>query len=846
MTKLDARTIEELQLRAPWASKTDSELLYQRISMGAVLCRFDQCERELILGKLRSFKGLIPSLYEFFENLKCLDAWAGGLRWLCCLGPRDTMSTALANIFSGGKSSLNTALVQTSESAFKTISANLPMQRELGVRQLYAFAMRNHREIPQKPRRNNLLANPISLIDESKLRDLADLAHELGFQSMQITALRNRPKVASMAEEGANGQPRLVTDGPGELRKYRCGIPRAQHYEQDRCSYFIPYLHEAKDEQSNNITNFFRMRSVYLKFFGTLSPQTYHSLDADHLTFSLLSQVRLDESLHLASAIDQARHDSSKSVQQSTSKLSLENNTLEKISQELDRTRYQEQERQRLYFEQNQLAALKQENGQMREKISREQEALHKIHEDQKEKRQESCLERSDLLMLEQEQRRTRQRLIEEEKHLQKIEQDQECQRAELISTEVNLANLERQRAQEYQELLQKSSEIENEQMREKISREQEALHKIHEDQKEKRQESCLERSDLLVLEQEQRRTRQRLIEEEEHLQKIEQDQECQRAELISADVILANLKRQRAQEYQELSQKSSEITALEQKLINIQQKQKEQEQYLHSEAQRINESSPLRKTSSAAVQQQVTEASSSLVTTDPNVLTGHNSTDVAKIKMFDGSRVVSGPHTNKSEAVNSPEVRHGFTEASLSSTAKDEVRLCEPVQMAESGTVNNSEDTSQQCARHEFSTSASPAVIDNPETAKPRQVPETEALDDSEDIPTQCALTSPMELTPPATRRKVREAQSLRFAADQNVLRCESMEVTMTKPPRNHNLSAKTVMTGSPPPKRPQSDNHEEDVTTRMRQKGRNPTTNMKIQRLDHYRSIDRKDQED
>jgi len=706
MTKLDARTIEELQLRAPWASKTDSELLYQRISMGAVLCRFDQCERELILGKLRSFKGLIPSLYEFFENLKCLDAWAGGLRWLCCLGPRDTMSTALANIFSGGKSPLNTALVQTSESAFKTISANLPMQRELGVRQLYAFAMRNHREIPQKPRRNNLLANPIPLIDESKLRDLADLAHELGFQSMQITALRNRPKVASMAEEGANGQPRLVTDGPGELRKYRCGIPRAQHYEQDRCSYFIPYLHEAKDEQSNNITNFFRMRSVYLKFFGTLSPQTYHSLDADHLTFSLLSQVRLDESLHLASAIDQARHDSSKSVQQSTSKLSLENNTLEKISQELDRTRYQEQERQRLYFEQNQLAALKQENGQMREKISREQEALHKIHEDQKEKRQESCLERSDLLMLEQEQRRTRQRLIEEEKHLQKIEQDQECQRAELISTEVNLANLERQRAQEYQEL----------------------------------------------------------------------------------------------------SQKSSEITALEQKLINIQQKQKEQEQYLHSEAQRINESSPLRKTSSAAVQQQVTEASSSLVTTDPNVLTGHNSTDVAKIKMFDGSRVVSGPHTNKSEAVNSPEVRHGFTEASLSSTAKDEVRLCEPVQMAESGTVNNSEDTSQQCARHEFSTSASPAVIDNPETAKPRQVPETEALDDSEDIPTQCALTSPMELTPPATRRKVREAQSLRFAADQNVLRCESMEVTMTKPPRNHNLSAKTVMTGSPPPKRPQS----------------------------------------
>jgi len=356
MNKLDARTIEELQLRAPWASKTDSELLHQKISTGAVLCRFDQYERELILGKLRSFKGLIPSLYELFENLKCLDAWAGGLRWLCCLGPRDTMSTALANIFSGGISPLDTALVQTGESAFKTISANLPIQRELGVRQLYAFAMRNHREIPQKPRRNNLLANPIPLIDQSKLRDLADLAHELGFQSMQIIALRNHPKVASMAVEEANGQPRLVTDGPGESINYRCGIPCAQHYEQDRCSYFIPYLHEARDEQSNNITNFFRMRSMYLKFFGTLNPQTYHSLDIDHSTFSLLSQGRSEESSHLASAIDHAKHDSSNSVQQSTP---LENNTLETTSQDLDRKTYQEQERQRLYFEQNQLATLK-------------------------------------------------------------------------------------------------------------------------------------------------------------------------------------------------------------------------------------------------------------------------------------------------------------------------------------------------------------------------------------------------------------------------------------------------------------------------------------------------------
>jgi len=467
----------------------------------------------------------------------------------------------------------------------------------------------------------------------------------------------------------------------------------------------------------------------------------------------------------------------------------------------------------------------------MREKISREREALHIIHEDQKEKRKESCLERNNLLTLEQEQHQTRQRLMEETKQLQKIKQDQECQRAELILTDVNLANFERQRAQEYQE--QKSSEIENEQMREKISREREALHKIHEDQKEKRQESCLERNDLLMLERKQHNARQKLMEEEKHLQKIEQDQERQRAELISADVTLANLKRRRAQEYQELLQKSSEMTTLEQKFMNMQRKQKEQEQYLHSEAEGINELShhlkleidredfktklqrssnqrefsqeqserdmeerqrfeqdqlfddeivdlpmpnhevercattPLRKTGLTAVQNQVTEASSSLMATDPNVLTRHNFTEIAKIKTFDGSRVVSGSHTNKFEAMNRPKVRHGFTEASLSSTVKDEVRLCESVLVAETRMVNNSKDTLQQCARHEVSISAFSAVIGDPEIARPRQVSETETLDNSEDISTQCALTSSMELTPPATRRKVREARSPRFATD-------------------------------------------------------------------------------
>jgi len=56
------------------------------------------------------------------------------------------------------------------------------MQRELEIRQLYIFAMRNYCKILQKLRKNNFLANSILLIDKFKLRDLTDFVYKLDFQ----------------------------------------------------------------------------------------------------------------------------------------------------------------------------------------------------------------------------------------------------------------------------------------------------------------------------------------------------------------------------------------------------------------------------------------------------------------------------------------------------------------------------------------------------------------------------------------------------------------------------------------------------------------------------------------
>ncbi|KAL2043404.1 hypothetical protein N7G274_003710 [Stereocaulon virgatum] len=97
---------------------------------------------------------------------------------------------------------------------------------------------------------------------------MADLANHLGFESSEIAALKQFPKSTDSMVERASEKPALVTDGPGKIRKYRCGMPRAQSYEEDRKFLFINHLQDHRDEQSETITSYFRLRSAYLKFFG--------------------------------------------------------------------------------------------------------------------------------------------------------------------------------------------------------------------------------------------------------------------------------------------------------------------------------------------------------------------------------------------------------------------------------------------------------------------------------------------------------------------------------------------------------------------------------------------------
>ena len=102
--------------------------------------------------------------------------------------------------------------------------------------------MRYYRKIPKKPSGKDLLVKLRAIFDITRLREIADLANRLGFESSEITALKQFPKLADPIIVRGNEKPALVTDSPGEIRKDRYRILYIYNYEEDRKFLFIIHL----------------------------------------------------------------------------------------------------------------------------------------------------------------------------------------------------------------------------------------------------------------------------------------------------------------------------------------------------------------------------------------------------------------------------------------------------------------------------------------------------------------------------------------------------------------------------------------------------------------------------
>ena len=309
MSQVDQATVQALELTAPQASRLDAQALRGQILSGKIFSGFTEAEREGVWIRLRKVEGLIPSLFTLFEDVKLLEAYADCVKRLIHLPPRKTLSSTLQCIFVANEE--RPQAVQVTESEFVSRSVSCHDQVELGCRQLYAFAMRYSYDVPKELTGKNLLARHKLKADENVLSAFANLADRLGFVSPEITCLRRESPVDSLNYSSNRSKPLLVTDGPGESKKHRCGLPRRENYEADREFLFIDNLHDRSKEQGDSITSFFVRKSVYSSFYGTPSPSLLGSnsrpdpdTSSDHMD---LDGVEHAQAMNLGIVHEQAR-----------------------------------------------------------------------------------------------------------------------------------------------------------------------------------------------------------------------------------------------------------------------------------------------------------------------------------------------------------------------------------------------------------------------------------------------------------------------------------------------------------------------------------------------------------
>ena len=122
--------------------------------------------------------------------------------------------------------------------------------------------------MPRDPKGRELLARHTTNADRTVLREFADLAERLGFESPEITALKENPQMRDARNPSETSKPLLFTDGAGVKKKRRCGLPSVDEYVKDSDSLFINHLHNVDEEQGEGLTSFFVRKSIYSAFFG--------------------------------------------------------------------------------------------------------------------------------------------------------------------------------------------------------------------------------------------------------------------------------------------------------------------------------------------------------------------------------------------------------------------------------------------------------------------------------------------------------------------------------------------------------------------------------------------------
>jgi hypothetical protein len=262
--RIDKTTVKAVERRAPGVSTLDAQDLEGPVLSGAIFSGFSRQEREIIWENIIAFKGIIPSLSKFFQDVHLLQACVNSIRWLVTV-PRDqTVFTALGKAYTERE----TQIVLTSATTFRSETGSRSYCMRLAYLGLFAIAMQAYKDLPKVPREENLKEMPRAQADCEVLQRFADFAYLLGFESDKIKELKGDSRHYSLTD--APGiSPLTVTTGPGEDIKRRWGLPHTKSFGEDKKYLYLDNLCREKDEIGEGITSFFVLKSWFTSFFGS-------------------------------------------------------------------------------------------------------------------------------------------------------------------------------------------------------------------------------------------------------------------------------------------------------------------------------------------------------------------------------------------------------------------------------------------------------------------------------------------------------------------------------------------------------------------------------------------------
>ena len=346
MQHVDEVTVKALELRAPRVCTRDADKVRGQILGGTIFSAFSKEDLAGIWARVQAVDDLIPSLDALFENLNYLKVLADCMTRLVSPSPGDTVSTALFKAFSDTNQRPDRAIIQVTESSFSSSPASSADRADLGVRQLYAYAMRHYLQMPRDLKGKELLARHTTNVDQTVLHEFADLAERLGFESAEITALKENPQMRDARNSSETSKPLLITDGAGVKKQRRCGLPSVEEYTKDSESLFINHLYNVDEEQGEGLTSFFVRKSIYLVFFGKPSSL---SLEEMHPKDDAIEQGQELERQELE------RHERERGEEKEQERQELER-------QELERQKLEKQKQEKL--DQEEKAKKKKKTGQ--------------------------------------------------------------------------------------------------------------------------------------------------------------------------------------------------------------------------------------------------------------------------------------------------------------------------------------------------------------------------------------------------------------------------------------------------------------------------------------------------